>query len=107
MIVRQVRSVVSEQDLPAYLAHARQVVDRHVGQVDGLVALELAISHLDGTDVLVIAQSHWRDFAAMHAYLGSSLYRPALWDSDEKWLKSATIEHFEVVARQAAETWGE
>jgi heme-degrading monooxygenase HmoA len=107
VILRQVRSVVSEQDLPAYLDFARQVVARHIGVVDGLLALELAISHVEGTDVVVIAQSQWRDFAAMQGFLGENLHRPALWDATEKWLSSVTVEHFEVVIRQVAETEGE
>ncbi|CAN5775710.1 hypothetical protein BH23CHL7_BH23CHL7_06210 [soil metagenome] len=104
MIVRQVRCVVAEQDLPAFLEHARQVVQRHAGNVDGLLALELGINHPDGKDVTVLAQSHWRDFAAMQAYLGTNLYRPALWDADERWLKAAIVEHYEVVARDESET---
>jgi heme-degrading monooxygenase HmoA len=101
VIIRQVRCTVAEGDLPAFLQHAREVVSSHVGRVDGLVLLELAIRHVGEGKVNVIAQSHWRDFAAMQSYLQQNLYRPALWDPENRWLSEATVEHFEVVERES------
>jgi hypothetical protein len=101
VIVRQVRCTLTEGNLPPFLEHARQVVADHIGRIDGLVMLELAVKHLGRGQVSVVAQSHWRDFATMQAYLQQHLYQPALWDPENKWLTAAEVEHYEVVAREA------
>ena len=97
MITRYVRCVVTEEDAPAFLDHARQVIARHQGHVDGLLWLQLGVRHLPSGEVAVLGQSQWRDFDAMRAFYGEHLYTAYLWDPDEQWLRNAAVEHFEVV----------
>jgi heme-degrading monooxygenase HmoA len=97
MIVRTVRCTIAEADAPSFLEHTRAVVAAHAGSVDGLLSLEMMVRRESSAELTTVGVSRWRDFASMSAYLGDKLYRPALWDSDERWLADAVVEHFEVV----------
>lgn len=78
------------------MAHMRELAERSVETVPGLVELRLG-RFAEGDRVVAVGMSLWRDYEALEAFYGDDVDRPLLVDPYGEWVDVATVEHYEHV----------
>jgi quinol monooxygenase YgiN len=96
MVLRVVRFLVREHTEAAFMGHLRDLADRSLGTIEGLIQLQVVRS-VTKDGAVVVGMGLWRDWDALGAFYGDQLDQPLLFDPYGEWVDSATVEHFEHV----------
>lgn len=105
MVLRIVRFLVSERSEAAFIQRMRELAERSIGTVEGLLQLTFART-VEEQRVIVVGISLWRDWDSLQAFYGDNLAAPMLIDPRGEWTESATVSHFEYVFTAQAEDSG-
>lgn len=105
MVLRIVRFLVSERSEAAFMQHMRDLAQRSIGSVEGLVELRL-VRTVEKGRVVALGMSLWRDWESLQGFYGEQIEAPLLVDPYGEWTESATVEHFEYVFTLQAEGFG-
>ena len=87
------------------MQHMRDLAQRSIGSVEGLLELRL-VRTVEGSRVVALGMSLWRDWESLQAFYGDHIEAPLLLDPYGEWTESATVEHFEHVFTLQAEGSG-